>query len=132
MARPARQMLEKLSLLVQYIHYVIQPSFTTRWVHLQYGVFSIGFSTNRYGYYTPHYSTLYVEGSGPIILLLSNVSCNGSESQLLDCPYETTNRYCNHSLDAELYCTTCEYASDKYKCYYWSKPYIESLTKSSA
>ena len=47
------------------------------------------------------------EGSGPIFL--SNVSCNGSESQLLDCPYETPERHCNHSLDAGLYCTTCEY-----------------------
>ena len=63
------------------------------------------------------------EGSGPI--LLSNVSCNTSESQLLDCPYEAPDRYCNHSLDAKIYCVTCKYVSkhsSQYKYSYWSKP----------
>ena len=51
-------------------------------------------------------TAMYGEGSGPI--LLSNVSCNGSESQLLDCPYEAPDSNCDHSLDAGIYCSTCE------------------------
>ena len=54
----------------------------------------------------PYDTAIYGEGSGPIFL--SNVSCNGSESRLLDCPYEAPNSSCDHSLDAGLYCSTCE------------------------
>ena len=56
------------------------------------------------------------EGSGPIFL--SNVSCNGSEAQLLDCPYEAPDRYCDHSLDAVTYCSLCRYHSI-IKIYVW-------------
>ena len=62
-----------------------------------------------YYYYYYYYNGIYMnsEVSGPI--LLSNVSCNGSEFRLLDCLYEAPDRYCNHSLDAVIFCQTCKY-----------------------
>ena len=62
-----------------------------------------------YYYFYYYYNGIYRNsgGSGPIFL--SNVSCNGSESRLLDCPYETPDSSCNHSLDAVTFCQTCKY-----------------------
>ena len=68
-------------------------------------VFFIGF-TDYYHFYI-YDSRVYYEGSGPI--LVSNVLCNGSEPQLLDCPHEAPDSHCSHSPHARTHCTPCEY-----------------------
>ena len=43
-------------------------------------------------------------GQGIIPILLDNVGCSGSESQLTDCPYDPGTSDCSHSDDAGVRC----------------------------
>ena len=45
-------------------------------------------------------------GQGSLPILLDDVSCLGSESQLLDCSYDSNTGDCSHSEDAGVSCQT--------------------------
>ena len=47
-------------------------------------------------------------GQGILPILLDDVSCLGSESQLLDCSYDSNTADCSHSEDAGVSCQTGE------------------------
>ena len=49
-------------------------------------------------------SARYGRGSGSI--LLDDVRCNGSETRLIDCPYDTDTSDCNHYEDAGVACSS--------------------------
>lgn len=52
----------------------------------------------------------YGSGSGPI--LLDNVDCSGSETNIMDCPANPPgNHNCQHSEDAAVVCYTAGWAS---------------------
>ena len=65
-----------------------------------------GLVCNQLGYYfgaTPHYGASYGQGSGPIFI--SQLHCNGSESNILDCARDMYSvRHCEHSQDAGVEC----------------------------
>ena len=48
-------------------------------------------------------------GPGVDPILLDQVSCNGSEGRLLDCPNRDLGYYCNHNQDAGVQCIPGEY-----------------------
>ena len=49
-------------------------------------------------------SATFGRGSGAI--LLDDVACTGSESSLLDCPYDRSTSDCSHFEDAGVRCNT--------------------------
>lgn len=55
-----------------------------------------------------YYSAYFGRGTGPI--LLDYVRCTGSESRLIDCPYDTYTGGDSHSEDAGVGCRTGKYS----------------------
>ena len=65
---------------------------------------------------TPYSFALYGNGSG--LIHLDDVNCRGSESRLIDCPYDNNTNDCTHSEDAGVYCQ-CKYHSKTKACLCW-------------
>ena len=57
--------------------------------------------TDAVAYLSPT-STTYSQGTGPIFL--DNVNCDGTESRLADCTYDSHTADCTHSEDAGIHC----------------------------
>ena len=49
----------------------------------------------------------YGQGSGPI--LLDDVGCTGTETSILNCPYDSNTADCTHAKDAGVRCHSCKY-----------------------
>ena len=50
-------------------------------------------------------------GQGALPILLNNVMCNGFETQLTSCAYDSNTLSCSHSEDAGIKCIRGEYDS---------------------
>ena len=51
-------------------------------------------------------------GNGSGLIHLNNINCRGSESRLVDCPYNNATSDCTHSEDAGVYCP-CKYCTNQ-------------------
>ena len=57
--------------------------------------------TDAVAYLSPT-STTYSQGTGPIFL--ASINCDGTESRLADCTYDSHTADCTHSEDAGIHC----------------------------
>jgi hypothetical protein len=79
------------------------------WSHVDANVVcrQLGYSNSDAGYFTQAYF-----GQGIVPILLDDVSCTGSESQLLSCSYDSNTGDCSHSEDAGVRCqAACTHGS---------------------
>lgn len=67
-------------------------------------------------------------GEAQLPILLDDVACTGSETRVVDCPYDTNTTDCSHSQDAGTRChPSMLYNSNWRTIYVGSSPTIETV-----
>lgn len=72
-----------------------------QYIHVYVAQVSLSLSLSLSG---ATYKTFSHFGQGTGDILLDDVQCNGTESQLLDCPYDPSTSDCLHLEDAGVIC----------------------------